>query len=334
MYTVEGRNVNSTYRESVRKIREVGLTSDSRNGGVLVANNPVLTVTTRPQERVLLDVGRDANPFFHFFECLWMLNGMNDARWLDRFVGNFSERFAESNGICHGAYGDRWKNWWSTTDVDWFDQLEMVIRLLRKNHLDRRAVLAMWSPERDLDASVNDVPCNTHIYPRITGRDQPGKGPSMVLDLTICCRSNDIIWGATGANAVHFSFLQEYMAGRIGVEVGTMYQLSNNWHAYNDTLQAVGIPNNRCLYESGDVTYHPIMNKPSEWDHDLGLFMQDPNHFWDYGNTFFGEVAKPMWNVHNLWRSGERQEAVARARDSIAASDWRMACVEWMERRL
>jgi hypothetical protein len=58
-----------------------------------------------------------------------------------------------------------------------------------------------------------------------------------VLDLTVCCRSNDAIWGAHGANAVHFSVLQEYLAARIGVGVGTMYQWSNNYHAYESELE-------------------------------------------------------------------------------------------------
>jgi thymidylate synthase len=55
-----------------------------------------------------------------------------------------------------------------------------------------------------------------------------------VLDLTVLCRSNDVVWGAYGANAVHFSVLQEYLAGRIGVDVGVMYQFSNNYHGYVD----------------------------------------------------------------------------------------------------
>ena len=41
------------------------------------------------------------------------------------------------------------------------------------------------------------------------------------LQMTVHCRSNDIIWGTYGANAVHFSILQEYVAARIGVDLGT-----------------------------------------------------------------------------------------------------------------
>jgi thymidylate synthase len=70
-----------------------------------------------------------------------------------------------------------------------------------------------------------DVPCNTNAFFRVTN----GK-----LDMMVNCRSNDIFWGAYGANAVHFSFLQEYVASSIGVEVGRYWQNSFNFHAYVD----------------------------------------------------------------------------------------------------
>jgi hypothetical protein len=47
----------------------------SRAGDVLVAPHPVMSVTSIPTERVLFDPARDANPFFHLFESLWMLAG-------------------------------------------------------------------------------------------------------------------------------------------------------------------------------------------------------------------------------------------------------------------
>jgi len=63
------------------------------------------------------------------------------------------------------------------------------------------------------------------------------EGPSRtmrVLNMTVFNRSNDMVYGALGANVVHFSVLQEYMAACIGVEVGTYYQVSSNMHVYLD----------------------------------------------------------------------------------------------------
>lgn len=331
MIVVEGKNVNWNYYWSLKNIRQLGVPSNSRNGAVLVAPCPVMTVTERPMERVLFDRNRDANPFFHFFECLWMLSGSNDGRWLDRFVGDFSSRYGEEDGTIHGAYGARWRNWAGVNSAGGFcmmDQLSVVVSILKNNPKDRRVVVSMWSPDSDLAEDVRDVPCNTHMYPRVRSTDS-----GAVLDLTVCCRSNDIIWGATGANAVHFSFLQEWMAAQIGVGVGKMYQLSNNWHAYKNTLEKVGEPVFDDKYDSGEVTPYPICQVPEAWDEDLAQFLANPDLAWVYPNDFFGNVARPMWITHDTWKMGSRRTAMVVA-EQIAATDWREAVRAWMQRRI
>lgn len=320
---IQGRNVNENYFNSIDRIRCIGNDEDSRNGKVLVAPWPIMTVTDRPTERVLFCPNRDANPFFHFFECLWMMSGSNDGKWLDRFVGDFSSRYGEDDGTIHGAYGARWRAWFDGG----MDQLTQCVDQLRINPGDRRTVISMWDPKADLGADVKDVPCNTHMYPRIRSAESGD-----VLDLTVCCRSNDIIWGATGANAVHFSFLQEWMAAQIGVGVGKMHQLSNNWHAYENTLEKVGEPNILDLYGSGEVAPYPICQVPDAWDEDLRRFMEFPCKYF-YSNSFFNEVAVPMWNAHCAWRGGNRSEAMDIV-ILVAATDWREAARAWMQRRI
>lgn len=336
MIVISGRNVNHTYQESIEKIRRFGVRSDSRNGPVLVADSPVMTVTERPMERVLFDPRRDANPFFHFFECLWMIAGRRDGVWLDQFVRDFSLRFAEPSGDIHGAYGDRWRNWPYTlgdgeevgeNGESTFCQLRTAVSLLTKNPLDRRVVIQMWDPARDLAESVNDVPCNLLMMPRIVN--------SGFLDLTVVCRSNDIIWGATGANAVHFSFVQEWLASMIGVGVGKMYQLSNNWHAYEETLEKVGDPDHVYdQYSLGGARPMRICQNPETWEIDLEMFMDEPTgSARGYSNSFFEHVALPMLETHRLWRSGRRADAILNT-DKIAATDWSLAARQWMQRRI
>ena len=314
MYVIESTDVNDAYRRGIKLILEDGQPQTTRAGDVLSLDSPVTTVYTCPTQRVLFDAGRDANPFFHLFECLWMLSGTKDATWLDRFVGTFSERFAEEDGNQHGAYGFRWRLHFDT------DQIELACALLRDNPTDRRVVIAMWNPNCDLGANVRDVPCNTHIYPRIVN----GK-----LDLTVCCRSNDMIWGAYGSNAVHFSFLQEYMAGQIGVEVGVYYQISNNMHAYVEPLKKVGQPKRETKSYPGT---RAIMNVPEMWDEDLRAFMDDPGGS-EYVNPWFINTAYPMWTAHAQWKAGSKDSAMNVAQ-TIDAPDWRIAVTEWMQRRM
>ena len=57
--------------------------------------------------------------------------------------------------------------------------------------------------------------------------------------MTVCCRSNDIIWGTYGTNAVHFSMLQEYLAARLNAQLGVYRHISDSFHAYSSVLEKV-----------------------------------------------------------------------------------------------
>lgn len=326
MLTIFAKNVNEAFDMAVIQMERVGVTEQSRNGGVRVAPYPVMTVYDYPQQRVLFNRHRDANPFFHFFECLWMLSGSNEGRWLDRFISDFSSRYGEPEKgmMIWGAYGNRWRRWFE------YDQLDFIIKRLRKDPKDRRVVIQMWDPQLDMYDPTEvddetgqpfpeprDVPCNTAIYPRIVGG---------ALDITVTCRSNDVVWGAYGANAVHFSFLQEYLAGMIGVKVGKYYQLSNNWHLYD----AVKSRFQRDPLPAYPNTY-PIGDNWDSWDADLKKFMDTPEAI-VYENNFFLHVVRPMWRVHAEWKFGNKLNAY-RLAEGIAADDWRRAVVEWMGRR-
>ena len=317
MITIRAADVGDAYRQGISLLNCAGQQQESRAGEVLVYPSPVLTITERPCRRVLLCPERRANPFFHLFESLWMLAGRNDATWLDRFVSDFSSRFAEPDGIMWGAYGRRWRKHFER------DQIEVCVDKLRRDPLDRRVVISMWDPDTDLvseeltdtEQPARDLPCNTHIYLRVVGG---------ALDLTVCCRSNDAYWGAHGANAVHFSVLQEYLAARIGVLVGHMYQLSNNYHGYIAHIPA-HVPLIRTYPEP-----LPMVAQQETWDADLAEFLWDPEaDLRHLSNKWFCEVAQPMWqaNEARLARDWALYEKVV---PNIHAADWRAAAEMWV----
>jgi hypothetical protein len=178
------------------------------------------------------------------------------------------------------------------------------------------------------------VPCNTHVYFDVRG----GK-----LNMTVCNRSNDMWWGCYGANAVHFSILQEYMAARIGVEVGVYRQVSNNLHLYTDVVAEDAIKElsydvgatDRYRLSHANAPLQPLVDGSLEdWHRDLRRFIaQDgiPNEN-GWRTKFFADVAVPMWLAHDAWREKRYEDAVAEA-ERITAWDWRTACLEWLERR-
>jgi len=262
-------------------------------------------------------------------ESIWMVAGRDDAAFLNRFVKDFGERFAEEDGILHGAYGRRWRDhfvWLEAYAPDspmpYLDQIDHCVELLKKNPDDRRVVIQMWNAECDLGAKKRDVPCNTQLYLRIV---------QGALDMTIMCRSNDIIWGAYGANAVHFSFLQEVMAAGIGCRVGKLYQMSNNWHGYTSILDKQDPSDVTDFYAAGMVTPRPIVENYEYFLTEARNFCRDEGTVWT--NSFFPEVAIPMMRVHTALREEGAAKAIGLCH-WIQAPDWQLAAKRWLSRRI
>lgn len=326
-------NVNDAYAWGTKLIHNEGELETSRAGDVYSLTEPLAVVYANPWERVLFDSWRDANPFFFLFEGLWLLAGRNDAKWLDRFVHDFSSRFAESDGHLHGSYGFRWRYHFDVEgggNDSLPDQLDTVAELLSKNPKDRRVVIQMWDPVADLGRDRRDVPCNLTVVPRIIANK---------LNITVFNRSNDVIWGMFGANAVQFSMLLEYLAGRIGVRMGTYTQVSTNAHLYRAHEDKV--VSSSLFMRGGYPEWVPMGQNWDVWDRDLQTFMewaddweQQPPTYPD--NPWFENTAQPLFAAHAMWKQGERKAALELIQDPIfeIAPDWRKAAGQWMLRRI
>lgn len=323
MHVLKVRNVNEAYTVGLAHLRAVGASSPSRMGAVLVAPEPVSTVYRRPWERVLFNAKRDCNPFFHFMEGLWMLAGRNDVEWISRFNATFKQ-FSDDGEIFHAAYGHRWRRRFG------IDQLKSVIDMLRRDPDTRRAVIAMWDPVADFDHDGKDFPCNLNISFRI--RDKGDISPH--LDMTVFNRSNDIIWGAYGANAVHMTMMHEYVASHLGLPMGTYTQVSNDYHAYQEILDKVGEPDPHpmCPYDMGRVNTMPMVEEAGCWDAELKHWMEDWRQARIYNNPIFPQVATPMRWAHEYYKEKNYPKALEMV-SRIHAPDWRRSCREWLTRR-
>lgn len=361
MHVIEARNVQEALPRGVRYLLRAGQREPSRDGPVLVAPEPVTTVYERPWERVLLDPVRDANPFFHLMESVWILAGRNDPQWLDRYVRNFSARFAEADGRQHGAYGYRWR-WHFSRYRDGsepIDQLTQVAEMIRTDPTTRRAVLTMWDPRVDLNLPSRDLPCNTHVYFRARRSDIVAGIPHYVLDITVCCRSNDAVMGAYGANAVHMSIMGEVVAGLAGMRSGIYRQVSNNFHVYERDIEKASTDWTWTRYdqchpgwEREGIIAQPICGEddaPAALQREAELVMSDCRAFVEsidsdnfetlskYAKSrWFRETVVPMQLAHDLWRDGQRDAAYLTLSELVARSrsDWGRAGAEWMNRRI
>lgn len=307
-------NVNQALVEGFWHLKLAGHVETSRNGNVIVSPGPVLTEYRKPWQRVLFNPVRDANPTFHLMEAVWMLAGRCDLAFLEPFNSRFGQ-FAEEDGIVWGAYGHRWRNCFSR------DQIYGIIDMLRTDPDSRRAVMQMWHTDLDLGADKRDIPCNTHIYFDCRGN---------VLNMTVCCRSNDILWGAYGANAVHMSVLQELIAAGVGIPMGVYRQFSNNYHAY------LGAPNVERFLDAGTDSFNryqtnaaiclPLLGVGERFEESL----EDAQTLCEGEDTFktrfFQVIAEPLAYAY-LKRSKDKSLRLN------TNYDWHMAYNEWADRR-
>lgn len=235
------------------------------------------------------------------------------------------------------------------------------------------------------ESASRDVACNTHIYFSIeparcslcqgrpylqrtcircdgSGREGGGRDSAGRLNMTVCNRSNDLVWGMLGANVVHMSILQEYMAARIGVEVGTYTQFTNNLHTYLDHgertkmvegqieelwrpwawLKEYAEPNNSSTwYErreevSADPTTVPLVQDPEAFEEELPRFVdrfsEATDVEWGWVEPFLQDVAQPMLIAFNYYKAKMVDTAIVYCKQ-IKAADWRTTAEMWLRKR-
>lgn len=314
-----GFTASALLESAIWQMRVSAVEEPSRNGPVMTIPKPVIMSLWDPVDRIIYDERRDANHFFHVMEFIWMMAGQDDVDWISQFNKGYLN-YAEDNGKVWGAYGYRWSSHFNSYGGDNpNDQIGSVIRELRRDPASRRAVIAMWDPACDLAAPVRDVPCNTHIYFRIVGNQ---------LDMLVMNRSNDLIWGALGANIVHMTMLHELVALALGRRLGTYRVMTNNLHMYKDRedfekmWKAVDIGMSHVVLD-----HYPLLHEGETYE----AFIRDAEDFVDSYPTlrtkWFQEVAWPMRAAY--LDKVHRTEHIAK----IAAPDWRIACQQWASRR-
>lgn len=186
-------------------------------------------VLNKPRQRWVLSRRPALNPAFAIAETVWILQGRNDAAFVNFWNPKLPE-FAGKGDTYHGAYGYRLRHNLG------FDQLERGYQALLNNPDSRQVVMQIWDGRIDFPHASGkprdpDIPCNIVSMPKI--RDDR-------LEWMQVMRSNDLFLG-TPHNFIQFTVLQEVMAGWLGIELGAYVQLSDSLHFYEKDMARISV---------------------------------------------------------------------------------------------
>ena len=291
-----------------------GIVDMSRNGRVIMFPEPVILKYKHPWHRANFTEGRDANPFFHIAEAMWMLAGRRDVAFLDMFNSKIKQ-YSDDGTSFNAAYGHRARHAFG------IDQLQAVVEVLKKAPGTRQAIVQLWHPS-DLTSTTKDKACNMSMVFSVA----EGK-----LNLTVFNRSNDAIYGnVTGANPVHFSYFQQWVADTAGYRMGNMYFVSNNLHVYLDLYEHWNKVKGQPVKESEEAIYFPLGELREIEDLCYDIMGKKTIHA-RYVSKHLEYVVKPMMNAW-IARKYLKESPYPHLSD-VACPALKKACMNWLEIR-
>ena len=246
MYTFSGDNPTTLYKEILDKLYKEGDELSPR-GKLIKELRPASIEYTNPYNRTTFLATRRINPFFQLAESFQIISGINDAKWLSMFNANMIN-FSDDGKTYNAFYGERLRHWGNNSpkgvlSEKALDQLYDVYKRILEDKDTRQAMAAIGNPTFDNYEYLNvekgkDIACNLYITFKVRNNK---------LHMVVFNRSNDLHWGAMGANIVQFSTIQETMCSWLrnsgkeefnNLELGSYHQIADSLHIYMDSYGA------------------------------------------------------------------------------------------------
>ncbi len=155
----------------------------------------------------LVSVISDENPYNIKWEDYFQFNEEHLRKYLPQLLDT------QGVGDVSYTYGSKLR------DFKGVNQIDSIVKELKKAIYSRRAVAVIWDVEKDHDNP--NSPCLDLIQALVQDK----------LNLTAYFRSNDM-FGAWPENALALRAVQYEIANRLGVEVGDLVIVSNSAHIY------------------------------------------------------------------------------------------------------
>ena len=164
-------------------------------------------------------VPRNWNHEYAQAEWQWYLSGDKNISRLGEIYGKVPpiwERMADEDGNVNSNYGWQWER---------TSQLDIIIDMLRLNPQTRRAAISIYDA-KEISDYATDTPCTYAVQFTILNNR---------LNMCVTMRSNDLWYGFCN-DQYCFSKLQQLVAERLKIEIGTYYHFAHNLHLYNKQI--------------------------------------------------------------------------------------------------
>ena len=172
-----------------------------------------------PTNKVITNKERNWNQEYAAAEWAWYLSGDPSIHKLGELYGKIPaiwKNMADKNGKVNSNYGYQWRR---------NNQLENVINILEHGYDTRQAAISIYDG-KEINKYEFDTPCTYAIQFTVVQNK---------LYMSVYMRSNDLWYGFCN-DQYQFASLQEMVAERLNLPVGTYYHHAHNLHLYNDKI--------------------------------------------------------------------------------------------------
>lgn len=285
MFTAEFTGINDFLVKSSQLLLKYGVARETRGYICYELPEPFMFKITEPTARLVTIPERKWNVALPYAESLWLASGRNDMDFITHYLKNMGH-FSDDGIVMRAGYGPRLRFFNPNVEdyaefgnveehKSWtVDQFRYVVKCFEKDANTRRAVINIDDTIKDelyIDGSIKetkDIPCTRLLH--FTKNAVTGK-----LDLTVFMRSNDMLWGASAVNIFNFTFMQEYFAAILGMEIGNYFHIANNFHYYEekrDMLESIASVTD---YTDVPYEYDKRFHSLEDFDQQLKLLSEE-----------------------------------------------------------
>lgn len=284
MYQAEYKGINAFLKGSCQLLLEEGRKRETRGKVCYELPEPYMFKIVHPTARIVTIPERKWYASLPYAESLWLASGRNNMEFIRKYLSRM-DAFSDDKIFMRGGYGPRFRHFNGDSEdykisgvqeelSSEVDQFRYVVECFHEDLSTRRAIITIGDPMKD-DFDENrhlkqtlDIPCTRMLH---FMKDSDTKK----LNLVVSMRSNDLIWGAGAVNVFNFTFMQEYFAAILGLEVGSYYHIANNFHFYEDKRAMVEAIASAEDVEDTPYIYEKTFNTLASFDSLLGKLSEE-----------------------------------------------------------